>query len=67
LDLPVADYDALRALDAENSPHAHSMSEEEINVLPVFKYKFQAQQGSTAAQKRQYKLSLLGALWQKKN
>ncbi|KAM0830465.1 hypothetical protein ACQ4PT_066187 [Festuca glaucescens] len=47
------DYDALRALDADNSPHAHSMSEEEINTLPVFKYKFQAQQGSTAARKRQ--------------
>ncbi|KAM0830467.1 hypothetical protein ACQ4PT_066187 [Festuca glaucescens] len=45
------DYDALRALDADNSPHAHSMSEEEINTLPVFKYKFQAQQGSTAARK----------------
>jgi E3 ubiquitin-protein ligase SDIR1 len=62
LDLLVADYDALRALDAENSPHAHSMSEEEINVLPVFKYKIQAQQGSTPAQKRQDELSLLGAL-----
>ncbi|XP_047086379.1 E3 ubiquitin-protein ligase SDIR1-like [Lolium rigidum] len=45
------DYDALRALDADNSPHAHSMSEEEINTLPVFKYKFQAQQASTAARK----------------
>lgn len=45
------DYDALRALDADNSPRAHSMSEEEINTLPVFKYKFQAQQASTAAQK----------------
>ncbi|KAM0930870.1 hypothetical protein ACQ4PT_000756 [Festuca glaucescens] len=45
------DYDVLRALDADNSPHAHSMSEEEINSLPVFKYKFQAQQASTAARK----------------
>ncbi|KAM0830466.1 hypothetical protein ACQ4PT_066187 [Festuca glaucescens] len=53
------DYDALRALDADNSPHAHSMSEEEINTLPVFKYKFQAQQGSTAARKRQEELSFL--------
>ncbi|XP_025794184.1 E3 ubiquitin-protein ligase SDIR1 isoform X3 [Panicum hallii] len=42
------DYDALRALDADNSPHVPSMSEEEINTLPVFKYKVQAQQGSTS-------------------
>jgi hypothetical protein len=66
LDLLLADYDALRALDADNSPRAHSMSEEEINTLPVFKYKFQAQQASTAARKRQDELSFLGALWQKK-
>ncbi|KAM0930869.1 hypothetical protein ACQ4PT_000756 [Festuca glaucescens] len=59
------DYDVLRALDADNSPHAHSMSEEEINSLPVFKYKFQAQQASTAARKRQDELSFLGALWPK--
>ncbi|CAM0872495.1 unnamed protein product [Alopecurus aequalis] len=45
------DYDALRALDADNSPHAPSMSEEEINTLPVFKYKFPAQQGSVPARK----------------
>uniref|UniRef100_A0ACD5TXC8 Uncharacterized protein n=1 Tax=Avena sativa TaxID=4498 RepID=A0ACD5TXC8_AVESA len=45
------DYDALRALDADNSPHAHSMSEEEINTLPVFNYKFQAQPGSAPARK----------------
>ncbi|KAL5210191.1 hypothetical protein ABZP36_005814 [Zizania latifolia] len=45
------DYDALRALDSDNSPHAPSMSEEEINVLPVFKYKVQAQQGSATARK----------------
>ncbi|XP_010228802.1 E3 ubiquitin-protein ligase SDIR1 isoform X3 [Brachypodium distachyon] len=45
------DYDALRALDADISPHAPSMSEEEINTLPVFKYKFQAQQGSASARK----------------
>jgi hypothetical protein len=67
LDLLLADYDALRALDADNSPRAHSMSEEEINTLPVFKYKFQAQQASPAARKRQDELSFLGALWQKKN
>ena len=52
----LADYDALRALDADNSPHAHSMSEEEINTLPVFKYKIQAQQGSAPARKRQDEL-----------
>lgn len=48
----VSDYDALRALDADNSPHAPSMSEEEINALPVFKYKVQAQQGNAPARKR---------------
>uniref|UniRef100_A0A0D3FGS5 RING-type E3 ubiquitin transferase n=1 Tax=Oryza barthii TaxID=65489 RepID=A0A0D3FGS5_9ORYZ len=45
------DYDALRALDADNSPHAPSMSEEEINALPVFKYKVQAHQGSASFRK----------------
>uniref|UniRef100_J3LMF2 RING-type E3 ubiquitin transferase n=1 Tax=Oryza brachyantha TaxID=4533 RepID=J3LMF2_ORYBR len=44
------DYDALRALDADNSPHAPSMSEEEINALPVFKYKVQAQ-GNASSRK----------------
>jgi hypothetical protein len=48
----VSDYDALRALDADNSPHVPSMSEEEINTLPVFKYKVQAQQGSTSTRER---------------
>ncbi|TVU47591.1 hypothetical protein EJB05_07197 [Eragrostis curvula] len=51
------DYDALRALDVDNSPHAHSMSEEEINALPVFKYKAQAQKGSASSRKRQDHLS----------
>lgn len=36
------DYDALRALDAENSPDTPSMSEEQINALPVHKYKGQS-------------------------
>ncbi|XBI70812.1 hypothetical protein VPH35_065206 [Triticum aestivum] len=45
------DYDALRALDTDNSPHAPSMTEEEINTLPVFRYKFQAQQRSTPSRK----------------
>lgn len=47
----VSDYDTLRALDADNSPHAPSMSEEEINSLPVFKYKVHAQQGNASAPK----------------
>ncbi|KAL6649663.1 hypothetical protein ACP70R_013887 [Stipagrostis hirtigluma subsp. patula] len=45
------DYDALRALDVDNSPHAPSMSEEEINALPVFKYKVQPQQGNAPSLK----------------
>ncbi|KAJ8631759.1 hypothetical protein MRB53_025082 [Persea americana] len=36
------DYDALRALDSDNAPAAPSMSEEEINALPVHKYKVQS-------------------------
>lgn len=34
-----ADYDALRTLDSENASAVPSMSEEEINALPVHKYK----------------------------
>lgn len=33
-----ADYETLRALDADNVPTA-SMTDEEINALPVHKYK----------------------------
>ncbi|XP_031401132.1 E3 ubiquitin-protein ligase SDIR1-like [Punica granatum] len=33
------DYDALRALDSDNASTVPSMSEEEINALPVHKYK----------------------------
>ncbi|KAF8396802.1 hypothetical protein HHK36_018435 [Tetracentron sinense] len=33
------DYETLRALDSDNASTAPSMSEEEINVLPVHKYK----------------------------
>ncbi|XP_057522424.1 E3 ubiquitin-protein ligase SDIR1 [Amaranthus tricolor] len=33
------DYETLRALDADNAPAVPSMSEEEINALPVHKYK----------------------------
>lgn len=35
----VADYDTLRALDSSNASAIPSMSEEEINALPVHKYK----------------------------
>ncbi|XP_062210750.1 E3 ubiquitin-protein ligase SDIR1-like [Phragmites australis] len=56
------DYDALRALDADNSPHALSMSEEEINALPVFKYKVQAQQGSASSRKSDGSSQLLASL-----
>ncbi|XP_068669231.1 E3 ubiquitin-protein ligase SDIR1-like [Aristolochia californica] len=41
------DYDALRALDSDNSSGAPSMSEEEINALPVHKYKIQSNQSSS--------------------
>lgn len=34
-----ADYDALRTLDADNASSIPSMSEDEINALPVHKYK----------------------------
>lgn len=34
-----SDYETLRALDADNGPTALSMTEEEINALPVHKYK----------------------------
>ncbi|XP_071711292.1 E3 ubiquitin-protein ligase SDIR1-like [Rutidosis leptorrhynchoides] len=33
------DYETLRALDSDNNPAATSMSEEEVNSLPVHKYK----------------------------
>lgn len=38
------DYETLRALDADNVPTAASMTEEEINALPVHKYKVSAPQ-----------------------
>ena len=40
-----ADYETLRALDSENVPTTASMSEEEINALPVHKYKVAGPQG----------------------
>ncbi|KAJ7947621.1 E3 ubiquitin-protein ligase SDIR1 [Quillaja saponaria] len=43
------DYDTLRSLDAENSSSTPSMTEGEINALPVHKYKFAvpAKEGSS--------------------
>ncbi|KAL0003153.1 hypothetical protein SO802_016934 [Lithocarpus litseifolius] len=38
------DYETLRALDADNVPSLSSMSDEEINALPVHKYKVAAPQ-----------------------
>ncbi|CAN1808748.1 E3 ubiquitin-protein ligase SDIR1 [Linum perenne] len=43
------DYDALRALDSDNVPSAHSMSEEEINALPVHKYKVPRSENNSAS------------------
>lgn len=48
----LSDYDTLRALDSDNSPEVPSMSEEEINALPVHKYKAQLHQGSSSVPKR---------------
>ncbi|XP_008803095.2 E3 ubiquitin-protein ligase SDIR1-like [Phoenix dactylifera] len=42
------DYDALRELDTDNSSEAPSMSEEEINALPVHKYKANLQKDSSS-------------------
>ncbi|XP_077238975.1 RING/U-box superfamily protein isoform X1 [Tasmannia lanceolata] len=42
------DYEALRALDSDNTPGAPSMSEDEINALPVHKYKVQSHHTSSS-------------------
>jgi len=39
-----ADYETLRALDTDNAPSVPSMSEEEINALPVHTYKVSSSQ-----------------------
>ncbi|KAG6670127.1 hypothetical protein I3843_01G280900 [Carya illinoinensis] len=41
------DYETLRALDADNAPAVPSMTEEEINALPVHKYKVAGPQNSS--------------------
>ncbi|URE10444.1 E3 ubiquitin-protein ligase [Musa troglodytarum] len=43
------DYDALRALDSDIPPDAPSMTEEEINALPVHNYKVQSRQASATS------------------
>lgn len=44
------DYDALRALDSDNPPGVSSMSDAEINTLPVHKYKAQSHQSPVGDQ-----------------
>lgn len=44
------DYETLRALDSDNNSSATSMSEEEINALPVHKYKANAPQSDGSRQ-----------------
>ncbi|OVA17824.1 zinc finger protein [Macleaya cordata] len=51
------DYETLRALDSDNGSAANSLSEEEINALPVHKYKVPGSQRQV--------LSLI-IVWQKK-
>lgn len=43
------DYETLRALDSDNVSSTHSMSEEEINALPVHKYKLTAPESDDSA------------------
>ncbi|KAL9231378.1 hypothetical protein vseg_006614 [Gypsophila vaccaria] len=43
------DYETLRALDVDNSPAEYSMSEEQINALPIHKYKSTGTQSGTGA------------------
>lgn len=38
------DYDTLRALDTDNATTTQSMTDEEINALPVHKYKVNGQE-----------------------
>ncbi|KAL1348424.1 E3 ubiquitin-protein ligase SDIR1 isoform X1 [Arachis duranensis] len=68
------DYETLRALDSDNVPTAPSMTEEEINALPVHKYKVSGpqnsgtgssmQQGSssTPAEKKQDNSNVAGSM-----
>ncbi|KAI4299555.1 hypothetical protein L6164_033001 [Bauhinia variegata] len=67
------DYETLRALDSDNVPTAPSMTEEEINALPVHKYKVSAPQisgslmqqpssSTSAEQKKQDTPSAVGSM-----
>ncbi|KAJ6811610.1 E3 ubiquitin-protein ligase SDIR1 isoform X1 [Iris pallida] len=47
------DYDALRALDGENTPDAPAMTEEEINALPLHRYKPRSHQGQGSSSSQQ--------------
>ncbi|KAM1028742.1 hypothetical protein FF1_041294 [Malus domestica] len=65
------DYETLRALDSDNVPAASSMSEEEINALPVHKYKvpgpqigassMQQASSSAPAEKKQETVDTVGS------
>ncbi|XP_021757288.1 E3 ubiquitin-protein ligase SDIR1-like isoform X1 [Chenopodium quinoa] len=46
------DYETLRALDADNAPAVPSMSEDEINALPVHKYKVTDVEGDMVSKKQ---------------
>ncbi|GFY82169.1 RING/U-box superfamily protein [Actinidia rufa] len=55
------DYETLRALDSDNSPTVPSMSEEEINALPVHKYKVAgSQSGGSSMQQASSSVSAEG-------
>lgn len=67
------DYETLRALDGDNVPNGTSMSEEEINALPVHKYKVtgpqnggssmqQASSSVSAEQKKQDTGNAIGSM-----
>lgn len=46
------DYETLRSLDSDNPASVHSMSEEEINALPVHKYKASSLDNSTTSKQQ---------------
>ncbi|KDP42229.1 hypothetical protein JCGZ_02959 [Jatropha curcas] len=46
------DYETLRALDSDNASTTPSMSEEEINALPVHKYKVPAPENANTSQQQ---------------
>jgi hypothetical protein len=58
-----ADYDALRALDADNPPGVTAMSDTEINRLPFHTYKAAPVLPTSHSQQRQvYIISYLCAM-----